>query len=362
MSVGAHPLHGFTRIVVWVLLLGLATASSAQPPWKISVLYWSDTIAGQLAMREGLRRQVRRFNQQAREHSGQRTIVLTEYVAGDGPEGVERQIAQFYQALKTTPDLVIAQPADSAALTEPLRQANRKQIPVLAYDQFIEGGQLAGLVTSNNYQAGYLAGEVVADLFPSQHVLRLVLLEYPLVSSTVLRVDGFLDALEDLGQAYTLLHTYRAIESVSGRQAAKALLRDYPQPGSVDVVFSVNDGAGLAFRRELEKAGRRDIRLASVDGDPEQVASLSKNGLLLVDSAQLCAVIGEQTVRAAVQWLNGDHRRLLYQVPTYPVTLQTREGYKGWYGEIPAPFTKPWMSRKPSWSHQIKILNLQTDE
>ncbi len=348
--------------IILLALLSFPTGLLAEQPWRICVLYWSDTIPGQLAMREGLRRQVKRHNRQLQQQPDMRAIDLTEYVAGDGPEGAERQIAQFYQALKTHPDLIIVQPADSAALTEPLRQANAKGIPVLAYDQFIEGGQLAGLVTSNNYQAGYLAGEVVADLFPSQHALRLVFLEYPLVSSTVLRVDGFLDALEDLGQAYTLLHAYQAVEPVAGRKAARALMRDYPQPGSVDVVFSVNDGGGLAFRRELERAGRRDIRLASVDGDPEQVASLSENSLLLVDSAQLCAVIGEQTIQAAVQWLKGDHRRLLYQVPTYPVTVETRAGYKGWYGGVPATFTKPWMSRKPLWSHQIKVLNLHADD
>ena len=35
------------------------------------------------------------------------------------------------------------------------------------------------------------------------------------------------------------------MESVEGRQAGAAILRDFPQKGSVDVVFTVNDGGGL---------------------------------------------------------------------------------------------------------------------
>ncbi len=350
----------------WCLLLLLAVmpvASLAAPPWKVSVLYWSDSIPGQLAMREGLRRQVKRHNQAVARQGRGRALALNEWVAGDGPDGVELQISQFYHVLKHKPDLIIVQPADSAALTEPLLLANREGIPVLAFDQYIEGGQLAGLVTSNNYQAGYLAGEVVADSFPQNRNIRLVMLEYPLVSSTVMRADGFLDALEDLEQAYTLVQTYQAVEPDSGRKAAQALLAAFPEPGSVDVVFSVNDGAGLAFRQALEAAGRQEIRLASVDGDPSQIASLKAGGALLVDSAQLCGVIGEQTIRVALDLLQGNGPAgMLYQIPAYPVTAETLTGYKGWNGGIPESFSKPWVSRKPEWSNRIQTMSLTAHE
>ncbi len=345
-------------IAVLLLVCGWPWVAMAEAPWRVSVLYWSDTIAGQLAMREGLRRHFKVHNRRAAAGEG-RTVLLEEHVAGDGEDGVDRQIRQFYQALEQRPDLIIVQPTDSAALAEPLMQANRLGIPVLAYDQYIEGGRLAGLVASDNYQAGYLAGEVIAAAMPDDRPLRLILVDYPTVSSTVLRTDGFLDALEALNQPYRLLHSYQAVEPMAGRAAARSILRDYPEPGSVDVIFTVNDGGGLALRETLIRAGRKDIRLASVDGDPAQVEAIADDdALLLVDVAQLCAVLGEHTARVGLQLLRGEGQGRLYRVPVYPVTHTTLSGYTGWYGRMPAPFTKPWISRQPYWNNRIQTMPL----
>ena len=83
-------------------------------------------------------------------------------MAGDGSEGIERQIGQMLALVKSRVDLIIVQPTDNAALTAPLRAANRAGIPVVAYDQYISGGELAAFVQAK--QREYNLG--VVQIFP----------------------------------------------------------------------------------------------------------------------------------------------------------------------------------------------------
>jgi ribose transport system substrate-binding protein len=150
-------------------------------------------------MRKGLEKEAAAINSRAAS-SGKPSVKLITRVAGDGYTGIENQIKQMNEIIKSGVDIIIVQPTDNAALAEPLRAANRAGIPVVAYDQYISGGTLAAYRTSDNYQAGYLDGEYIASKFPAGKEIKVVLVEYPHVSSTVERVNGFLDALKDNGK------------------------------------------------------------------------------------------------------------------------------------------------------------------
>ena len=327
----------------------------ASTPFRINVLYWSMNIPGQVAMRKGLEQEAQNINQRARSAS-QRPVKLQAFVAGDGETGIENQIKQMYQAIQQNPDLIIIQPTDNAALSEPLKLANRKQIPVVAYDQYISGGKLHAYVTSDNYQAGYLDGEYIASLFDEKYVIKLILVEYPHVSSTVERLNGFLDALTETQQAYKILTTLKAVEPVSGQQAGKNILKAFPEKGSVDVVFTVNDGGGLPVVDVLAEAGRDEIIIASIDGDPSSVNNIRQHRLTRIDSAQFCGPMGAEAMRIAYKILQNKKVPAHVLIPTFPVTRESLTVYPGWDGPIPAQFRKPWFSRQPNWFGKIKVV------
>jgi ribose transport system substrate-binding protein len=292
---------------------------------RIGVLYWSATIEGQRAMRRGVEREAQRLTS-----SGAR-FELVPSVAGDGADGKARQVEQM-------------------VLGPQLRRANAAGIPVVAWDQYIEEGTLAAFVTSDNAQAGRLDGEYIANRFPAGHNIRLVLVEYPPVSSTVERLDAFLAALERQGRRHTILATYEAVEPVAGAQAGAQLLRDFPQRGSVDAVFTVNDGGGLAVVEALKAAGRTEILVATVDGDPKSVENIRSGTVTVIDAAQFCGPLGEAAMHTMWQVLEGKpvpRRRL---VSTFPVTAETLARYPGWDGPLPAPFTLPWPSQTATWT------------
>lgn len=320
----------------------------------VGVLYWSMNIPGQVAMRQGLEKEVGYINHKAKTNK-QPFIKLVPMVAGDGEKGIENQISQMNQLIASKVDMIIVQPTDNAALSIPLQKANQAGIPVVAYDQYISGGNLTAYRTSDNYTAGFLNGEYIASLYKGKKEIKLVLVEYPHVSSTVERLNGFLDALTEYGSQYHVLKNYIAVEPVSGQKAGKAMLKDYPAQNSIDVVFCVNDGGGLAVVEELQKAGRKEIKVASVDGDPNSVENIKKGRSTVIDCAQFCGPLGAEAVRCAYQYLTTGKTPYHALVPVFPITKGTLNLYPGWQGPLPKSFVKPWFSHKKEWTGQLRI-------
>lgn len=333
------------------MLAALAAPGSAQTV-RVGVLVWSMNIPGQVAMREGLEREADLINKQARA-AQKPGVELVVRVAGDGPGGIDRQIAQMNELIGLRVRALIVQPTDNAALALPLREANRQKIPVVAYDQYINGGVLDAYLTSDNYQAGYLDGEYLAGRFDDGQEIRLVLVEYPRVSSTVERVNGFFDALKDRGQRYRILRSYEAVEPVAGKAAGQALLRDFPKKNSVDAVFTVNDGGGLAVVDELAAAGRTEIQVATIDGDPASVENIRRGRLTVIDSAQFCGPLGGESFKVCWSLLQGGKAPRQVLVPVFPITKETLTLYPGWSGPIPQPFSKPWPAKEKLWTGQL---------
>lgn len=345
----------FSCSLVVLSLLFLALSAQAAS-YRVGVLCWSMNIPGQVAMRQGLEDEAARINDAARAE-GKPGVRLEVRVAGDGEQGIENQIRQMRELIAAKVDAIIVQPTDNAALGEPLLAANQADIPVVAYDQYISRGELAAYRTSDNYQAGYLGGEYVAARFRDKAEMRLVLVEYPHVSSTVERVNGFLDALTEQKRPYKLLKSYLAVEPIGGRKAAADILRDFPQPGDVDVIFTVNDGGGLEVVRGLAEAGRTEIQIATVDGDPASVENITAGRLTVIDSAQFCGPLGAEAMRAAYAVLTGQRPPRHALVPVYPITSETLANYPGWMGPIPEAFAKPWPSKSPQWQNELRVIN-----
>lgn len=319
--------------------------------YRVGVLFWSENIPGQVAMKKGLESQIEKLNQEALK-SGKPIVVPYFFIAGDGEQGIERQIEQFYKLIEMDVDIIIAQPTDSAALREPLIEANKKGIPVIAYDQYIRGGELHSFITSDNFQAGYLGGEYIASYF-GEDIINIVLVDYPHVSSTVHRVEGFLQALDDYDQSYRIVKSYKAVEPESGRKAAKDILNEL-EDSDVDAIFAVNDGGGYALARELQEAGF-DAVIATVDGQPESVEMIKNGKNIKIDSAQFCGEMGRVAMSEAYAVLQGKKSDKMIVIPTFPITKDSLSSYNGWLAKPPMSYKKTWFSTTPIWVYEMKV-------
>ncbi len=333
------------RVVFYISFF--ISLSFAKDSYKIAVLYWSMNIEGQVAMKDGLENEVIKINNEA-NLTNKPKIELIRYVAGDGQKGIENQIKQFEEAILNKVDAIVIQPTDNAALSYGLKKANLAKIPVIAYDQYIVGAELDSFVTSDNYEAGFLNGEYVASKFQDKEI-KIILVEYPHVSSTVDRVDGFFDALEKAKVKYKILKRYEAVEPIGGKKAGLSILRDFPEKGLIDAIFTVNDGGGLAIVEELKKANRKDILIASIDGDPQSVENIKNGSLTKIDSAQFCGIMGAEAIKIAYKKLNGEKIFKHVLIPVFPITKETIHMYNGWLSDFPKEFEKPWRAINQKW-------------
>lgn len=333
-------------------LLAIAAAiltSGPSPPaargFEVGVVYWSMNIPGQVAMRRGLEAEARAINRARPD----RPVRLLPFVGGNGDRGVENQIAAMRRLIARKPDAIILQPIDSAALARPVQEANAAGIPVVAYDQYVLEGELASYLTSNNRLAGRLDGEYLAHRFRDRtpdRPLRLVIVEYPYVSSTVERVEGLQDALHASMVPFEIVARYEAIEPRGGREAGEAIARAHPE-GSVDAVFTVNDGGGLGVLQALKQAGRTDLVMATIDGDPAAIDEIRRGGLVGIDTAQFCGPLGAESMRWTYRLLSGEKVPRQVLVAVFPITRDNVAAYPGWMGPIPATIREPWPPHQP---------------
>lgn len=342
-------------LMLFGVILFCWASSVCAKEFRVGVLYWTMNIPGQVAMRVGLEDELARINITAQK-TGAATVTLETRIAGDNEEGIKNQIKQMQDMINAGVDLIIVQPTDNAALSTSLRQANLAKIPVIAYDQYISGGTLTAYRTSDNYQAGYLDGEYISSRFHGENEIKVVLVEYPHVSSTVERVNGFIDALNKSGKRYRIAKTYKAVEPVSGRKAGEAFIRDFPDKGSIDVVFTVNDGGGLAVVDVLAAAGRDEIQVATIDGDPRSIENIRTGRLTVIDSAQYCGPLGAEAMKAAYLFLQGEKPPYHALVSVFPITVETMGRYQGWSGPVAENFIKPWESAFPEWHGSLRVL------
>ncbi|WP_413561514.1 substrate-binding domain-containing protein [Bdellovibrio sp. HCB209] len=335
-------------VFVWLLVFSLPVFAKE---WNVAVLYWSMKIEGQVAMRKGLEEQVQTFNDQ---NKSKNQIKLIPYVAGEGRKGIENQAVQMQRVLRDKPDAIIIQPTDNSTLASSLQEANILRIPVIAYDQYIVNGELAAYLTSANYAAGRANGDYLATLYKADQVIKIAVFEYPSVSATTERVDGFFDSLRAHNVRFKVVGVYQAVDPASGKTAVEQFLKEFPAKDSVDVVFTVNDGGGIEVVRELQAKKRTEIKHVTFDGDPASIENIRAGKSTVINSAQYCGELGRETARTLVKALNGQSVEKKTRIPTFPITQKNADQYSGWMG---IPNLKDSSKNSASKAHSRKELD-----
>lgn len=303
-------------------------------------------------MRKGFEEQIHKFN---KENVKNDKIELISFVAGEGRKGIVTQVQQMNQALAKNPDAIVIQPTDNSALAEGLQAANAKKIPVIAYDQYIVNGSLTAFLTSANYHGGRDNGDYLDSIYSKDQSVRIAVFEYPAVSSTTERVDGFFDSLRSHGRKFEVVGRYQAVDPDSGKEAVKKFLKDFPAKGSVDAILTVNDGGGLSVVKELVAQKRTEIKHFTFDGDPESIENLKAGKLTVIDSAQFCAELGRESARTLTAVLRGQTVERKIRVPTFPITEKSLKNYQGWLG-VPTPELRKGLEKAP-----VKVTRLMGD-
>ncbi|ALC83135.1 MULTISPECIES: ABC transporter substrate-binding protein [Bacillus] len=248
-------------------------------------------------------------------------------IAESADYDLAKQTTQIENFITKKVDLILLNAVDSKGIAGAVAQAKSAGIPVIAVDVDAEGG-VDATITSDNYQAGKLAGEYVVKELGGKG--KIAIIDGPPVSAVTDRIKGFEEAIKDSG-----IEVVAKQNGEGSREKAltvtENILEANPK-GSLDAIFAINDPEALGVQIAQEQAGRQDeFFIVGVDGAPEAIDAMKKEGsTIAATSAQHPDEIVKEAIEIGQKIKDGEKVEGLIKVPVDLVTQDNLDSYKGW--------------------------------
>lgn len=261
---------------------------------------------------------------------------------------LEKQLRDFDDLIEKQVQAIILMAADSHGILPALRKAAAANIPVIAVDILPEGeGQalVTGYVSTDNFRAGEIAGEYIA--WKLQGEGQVALLEYSEISAGIDRRNGVLHMFRYF-PGINVMAERQAMTVPSGLNAAAEIMWAHPD---VDVLWCVNDPAGLGALRAVREAGKEEqVSIVATDGNVAAVNEIRAGSAYAMTVAQFPVLIGECAVAQAVAAIAGrpipanveDTPVSTWYTPMMAVTQDNVNDFPGWRGSAPNSLLMPW--------------------
>jgi ribose transport system substrate-binding protein len=238
-----------------------------------------------------------------------------------------KQTSQIENFITKKVDVILLNAVDTKGIAAAVQQAKDAGIPVIAVDTNAEGG-VDATVTSDNYQAGKLAGEYVIEQLGGKG--NIAIIDGPPVSAVTDRIKGFEDAIKD-----SKIKIVAKQNGEGNREKALTVMESILQAnpsGSIDAVFAINDPEAIGVEIAQEQADRKDeFFIVGVDGAPEVTEAMAKKGSTIkATSAQSPSEMVKKAVEIGMKVKNGEDVEDLIKVPVKLVTQDQLDSYQGW--------------------------------
>lgn len=205
--------------------------------------------------------------------------VGAELIVTDARHDVTKQISDVEDMVQRGIDILLLNPADSVGAEAAVQVAKAAGVIVVAVDAQAEG-PIDAFVGSKNYDAGYLAGEFMAEELGGSG--KVAILDGIPVVPILQRVQGFRDAVAN----YPNIEIVDIQNGHQERSYAMSVVENMLQSNpDLDAIFSVNDTGSLGALAAIEGSGL-DVYLYSVDGNPEAIDAILNGNIFRATSAQ----------------------------------------------------------------------------
>jgi ribose transport system substrate-binding protein len=233
-----------------------------------------------------------------------------------------QQISIVEQCIKEGVSGIVLSPVDNNALVESVSKAMKKKIPVLIFDNALNGTpgkDFISFIGIDNMKAGNLAGENLAKLLKGKGNV-LLLRHVKGQASTMEREKGFLEAIAKEKDIQLIVKDRNAGGSID--EAKKGNMSLINQLKEVDGIFCPTEtstkGMLLALR-DAHLAGK--IKFVGFDASIPLIEAL-KNGEINTLVAQDPSRMGYQSIKTMVDYIRGKKIPLSINIG---VRLVTRE-------------------------------------
>lgn len=306
-SPAAHP-SIFRRLLLALVLASLPGLSLAELRIGVTVGNLDNYIAYL----------VRAMQDRAKQVEGGATLQVE-----DSASDVVRQLGHVENFIAQKVDVLIVNPADTAATRKITQRATAAGIPLVYLNSRPEVESFpAGVVFvgTDERAIGQLQMEYLAKQMGGKGHLA-ILLGRLAHDDTRKRTAGVKDVL-------TKYPDIKVVEEQSGdwqREKGLDLMNNWLLGGrEIDAVAANNDEMGIGAAMALQRAGRRDIPVGGIDGTPDGLAAIARKQLAVTVLRDPVAM-GNGAVDAAVKL--AQHQALQGDL-WIPVHLVTPDNYQ----------------------------------
>ncbi len=251
------------------------------------------------------------------EHEGYELVAL------DPNYDASVQMQQLEDFIEMGIDGLFISCVDGESIVPALERVMEAGIPVICVDDHpANEDDVDGLVSANNYMAGYQAGTALAEAIGGEGEVAHI--AYYIKNSTVVERDnGYYDALAE----------YPGIEIVDIQVAegstdtalpvAEDILTKYPD---LKGIFCVNDPTAQGAYSACEAAGRTDVKIVGVDGS-QSAMQLIQQGKLVATASQRPYEMGQTAAEQMEKILNGEEIEHYIQIDTVLIDASNVDEY-----------------------------------
>lgn len=187
-----------------------------------------------------------------------------------------RQSAHIEEFMQEGVDLIIISPKEAAPLTQPVREAYKKGIPVIVLDRRVLGNDYTCFIGADNRKIGRAAGRWAVRLLKGEG--KIVELKGLMTSTPGQdRHSGFLEGVKGSKVEIIFDADMKWLEPNARKEMESALAR-FP---SIDLVYAHNDPGAHGAYLAAKAAGReKTMEFIGIDGLPQEGRIYVKQGIL----------------------------------------------------------------------------------
>lgn len=233
-----------------------------------------------------------------------------------------RQNEQILDLINQDVDIIFLAPVDWKGVKPALEAARGAGIPIFNVDTPVYNEELVTtIVTSDNYNVGVLLAE---DMMKRLEEAKIVIIDYPPAKSTIDRIQGFKDTIQDKPQYEIVAQKTGEAPAVTAKSLMKEVINDNID---FDVVFGINDVTAKEIVEVLQEENKLQNTLVyGVDGSPEG-KQMVKKGLLTATVAQSPIEIGMTAAELGYAYLQGLQIPKNVIIPVYIINIKNINDY-----------------------------------
>lgn len=229
--------------------------------------------------------------------------------------GYNEQIQIVEAMINRRVDAIALAPIDKKAMVGVVERAAKAGIPVVIFDSGIDTELFVSQVATDNYAAGVMAAERMAQILGGKGKVLIVAVQ-PGAASTMAREQGFEDTV---GKQYPDIRIadkrYGMADFARSLAVAENMLTAHPDAAGL---FASNESSAVGAAQAI-KARKSAVKMVGFDWSPTLLDDLRAS---VIDSlvVQHPFKMGYESVKAAVEKLNGGAPRKIQDLAPRLVT------------------------------------------